>query len=282
MTSKKKYGILNHNYIFFRGEEQPPRYWEEKSMSLTRRMLREMSLADDQIEAIIEAHTEVVNGLKDERDKLKDNIASLKESANSAQEEKNKLNEEIEKLHTENDKLRGESENLKADAEKQKANAEKLKAEADKLPAVEEEIKSLKEQLSESEKKHSDLEKEIEDYKTQQSEAATLAAKENAYKEMLKEAGVSKKRIDSVLRVTNFDNVELDEDGKLKDRDKIVESVKSEWSDFIETKRTDGADVKKPPVDGSGGKLTKEEILKIKDTSERQQKIAENHELFGF
>ena len=251
-------------------------------MSLTRRMLKEMSLADDQIEAIIEGHTEVVNSLKDERDKLKDSIAELKEEVSSAQEEKGKLNERAGKLHEENGKLKSDLEQAKADTEKLNAEIAKLKTETEKLATVEEETKTLKGKLSESEQKYSNLEKEIEDYKSKQSEAEALAVKENAYKEMLKEAGVSKKRIDSVIRVTNFDDVEVDENGKLKNKDKIVETVKSEWADFIETRRVDGADTKTPPANSGNGKLTKNDILKIADTTERQKAIAENHELFGF
>jgi hypothetical protein len=103
----------------------------------------------------------------------------------------------------------------------------------------------------------------------------------DAYKEMLKEAGISEKRIPAVLRVADLSGVKLDEDGNIKDKDKLVESVKEEWSDFIQAKGAKGADTKTPP-DNNGGTLTKDDILKIKDAGERQQKIAENHELFGF
>ena len=42
-----------------------------------------------------------------------------------------------------------------------------------------------------------------------------------------------------------------------------------------------GAKVDNPPKTGKATK-TKEEIMAIKDTAERQAAIAENHEAFGF
>lgn len=188
-------------------------------------MLKGMSLTDEQIDTIIEAHSETVDALKDERDKFK--------------------------------------------------------ADAEKLASVQKELDELKATGGDYEKKYAELKKEYDEYKAGQDAIAEKTAKETAYKEMLKSAGVSEKRIASIMRVTNLADIKLDKDGKLKDHDKLVESVKSEWSDFIDTKRTEGADTKTPPESG-GGKMTKDDILKIKDTAERQQAIAENHELFGF
>lgn len=71
------------------------------------------------------------------------------------------------------------------------------------------------------------------------------------------------------------------EEGKIKDADKLTESIKKEWSDFITVQQTSGAQTQTPPSN-TGGKLTKEEILKIKDSTQRQKAIAENMELFGY
>ena len=194
-------------------------------MSITRKMLKGMSLTDEQIDTIIEAHSETVEALKEERDKLK--------------------------------------------------------ADAEKLTAVQKELDSIKGTNGDFEQKYNDLKKEYDKYKADQEAIAEKTAKETAYREMLKSAGIPEKRIASVMRVTNLSDIKLDKDGKIKDLDKVVETVKSEWADFIDTKTEKGADTKTPPADG-GAKLTKDDILKITDTAERQQKIAENHELFGF
>lgn len=195
-------------------------------MALTRKMLKGMGLTEDQIDTIIEAHTDTVNALKDERDKYKED--------------------------------------------------------AEKLDGVQKELSDLKNKGDDGfEKKYNDLKKEYDDYKAEQDAKASKAAVESAYKAMLKEAGISEKRIASVLRVTDLSGVKLDKDGKLKDKDKLVDDVKAEWADFIETSGTKGADTATPPKN-NGGKMTKDDILKIKDASERQQAMAENHELFGF
>jgi hypothetical protein len=127
------------------------------------------------------------------------------------------------------------------------------------------------------------LKSEFEDYKKDISAKETKESREKAYKELLKEAGVSEKRLDTVLKAErpNIEGFEMGDDGKFKDHDKILEGIKTEWSDFIVTKETHGADTSTPPSNNGGGKLTKDEILKIKDAGERQQAIKDNHELFG-
>jgi hypothetical protein len=60
-----------------------------------------------------------------------------------------------------------------------------------------------------------------------------------------------------------------------------VEGIKDEWADFITTQGTVGASTSTPPTNNGGTTMTRDEILAIKDTSARQQAIAEHHELFG-
>ena len=129
--------------------------------------------------------------------------------------------------------------------------------------------------------KYDAMKDEFEAYKKDISAKETKATKDSAYKELLKQAGVSEKRLDAVLKVTDVSSLEMGEDGKFKDSDKILENIKNEWADFITTKETHGADTATPPSNNGGGKMSKADIMKIKDTSERQKAIAENHELFG-
>ena len=133
------------------------------------------------------------------------------------------------------------------------------------------------------EKEHSDFEA----YKKEQSEQANKNAIKDAYRKLLKEAGVSEKRIDTVMRVTEWKDISLDKEGKLKDADKLTESIKSDWADFITSTNTSGAKTQTPPAT-SGGKLTRADIYKkddrghyILNASERQKAIAENAESFN-
>jgi len=163
--------------------------------------------------------------------------------------EKKRYNDKL----TEIDALKGEKQN----AEDKATSAEKWKT---KYDAMKDEFEAYKKDISAKESK---------------------ATRDNAYKELLKQAGVSEKRLDSVLRVSDVASLEMGDDGKFKDSEKILENIKNEWADFITTKETHGAETATPPSNNGGGKMTKADIMKIKDTSERQKAIAENHELFG-
>lgn len=129
--------------------------------------------------------------------------------------------------------------------------------------------------------KYDALKDDFEAYKKDVSAKESKATRESAYKKLLKEAGVSEKRIDAVLKVSDVDSLEMEDDGSFKDSNKILDSIKEEWSDFITTTETRGAKTATPPK-STNVKMTKEEIMKIEDDGERQKAIAENHDLFGF
>lgn len=193
-------------------------------MALTRAMLKGMQLTEEQVSAIIEEHSNTVQGLKDE--------------------------------------------------------IKKYKADAEKLPEVQKELDKLKEGDGNNwEKKYNDEHKAFEDYKKEVADKEATAKVRSAYRKLLVENGVGEKHVDAVLRVTDFSNVKIDKEGKLENADKLTESIKSEWAGFITTTGTKGAPVDNPPG-GSKATMTKDEIMKIKDTSERQKAIAENIDLF--
>lgn len=84
-------------------------------------------------------------------------------------------------------------------------------------------------------------------------EAEKLAnAKNTAYTALLKDLKISEKRIPSILKVTNMDELELNKDGTLKNADKLKESAKVEWADFVVVESEKGADVKNPPANNGG------------------------------
>lgn len=125
-------------------------------------------------------------------------------------------------------------------------------------------------------------EKALTDYKAQQTQKDAHAAKEAKFRELLKSAGVLDKYADRVVRLSgeDIDKLELDEKGEVKDAKKHTDSLKVDWSDFVGTTTTTGAKVDTPPTN-TGSKMTKEQIINIKDASERQAAIAANPEAFG-
>ena len=198
-------------------------------MALTRKMLKAMGIEDEKVEQIIEAHTETVTALKDERDAFK--------------------------------------------------------ADAEKLPAVQKELDELKATDNKEDTykvKYDALKEEFDSFKKEQSEKELRVKKEQAYKVLLQEAGVSEKRVDAVLKVSDIDSIELNEDGSVKDADSLKKGIETEWEDFIVRKETQGTQTPTPPQGSGKVYKSKEEIMSIKDTRERQQAISENHELFGF
>ena len=169
-----------------------------------------------------------------------------------------------------------------------KDEAEKYKADAEKLQSAQKELKEAREAMANGDKSPykvkyeakveeiTELQKQFDDFKADVEAKAITAKKTDAYRKLLKEAGVSEKRIDAVLRVSPIDDLEIDKDGNAKDAEKLTEAIKSEWADFIVDVSEQGAKTATPPDNNGGRKvLTKEEILKIQDTSERQKAWAE-------
>lgn len=160
----------------------------------------------------------------------------------------------------------------------------KVKAEAEKLPGVQAELDKLKEGLGDEDSYRAKYEKEhkdFEDYKAQQVAKETKATKTAKYRALLKEAGVSDKRLDAVLKVSDIDGIKLDKDGNVEDSGKLIETIKNDWSDFIVKEDTKGARTNNPPG-SNGSKLTKEDIYKtdekgrfVMDAQARQAALAE-------
>lgn len=160
-----------------------------------------------------------------------------------------------------------------------------LKADAEKLKDVQTKLSELEAQQDKNkdwEAKYKAEHTAFESYKTEQTKAKDHAAKLEAYKPILKEAGISDSIAKLVIAASGdiVDGITL-EDGNIKDKDALTKTVKEKFAEYISNPDTKGAHTQNPP-DNSGGKKTKEEIMKIKDSVERQKAIAENHELFGF
>ena len=171
---------------------------------------------------------------------------------------------------------------LKEERDNYKADAEKLADVQKKLTKAEETIAKKGDGETVLKEDFDKLKDEYDKYKAGIDAEKLHTAKETAFRELLKTAGVSEKRIASVLKVTDIDGVEIDKDGKIKDAEKHTEDVKKEWADFIETTTTQGAKTANPPANnGKGTGKTKEEILAIKDGALRRQEMAANPHLFG-
>lgn len=142
-----------------------------------------------------------------------------------------------------------------------KEERDSYKDDAEKLPEVQKELDKAKQQIEEAEKsdekdkwkvKYDAIKEEYDNYKSGVDAEKSKQKKSDAYRELLKEAGVSEKRIPAVLRVTDLDKLEFDEEGKIKDSDKVKENIKTEWADFITKEQTQGANTQTPPTEQGG------------------------------
>lgn len=165
-----------------------------------------------------------------------------------------------------------------------KEERDKFKADAEKLPTVEAERDELKAKLEGGDpykEKYEALQAEYDKFKADVDAKATTAMKEKALRGMLRDIGISEKRMDTIVKVTDIDAIELDETGAMKDGDTMRESLKAEWGDFITATRTEGATSPNPPANTGKATMTKEQIRAIADPVARQKAMAENPSLFG-
>lgn len=166
--------------------------------------------------------------------------------------------DEIINAHTETvNALKEEKDNLQKDLDSLKSDSKNAEALQKDLDKATEELEKLKK--ADWEQKYKDIKSEYDSFKNDTEAKATKAKKETAYKQLLVDAGVSAKRIDSIIKVSgaNINDIEFDDDGNIKDADKLTESVKTEWADFIPTTHEQGASVAKPPANNGGSDAKK-------------------------
>jgi len=171
---------------------------------------------------------------------------------------------------------------------KAKEELKEAKSKADTLPDVQKELDELKAQVEADNKAregkdYDALKQEFDTYKAEVQEKAVKSAKEKAVRGLLSDMNMSDKGTYMFMEYGYPKiSVELDDEGKLKDATAIRQVIKKDFGEYIPKIETKGADTKTPPTDGKGGASakTREEIMAIKDTTARQQAIAENLELF--
>ena len=169
-----------------------------------------------------------------------------------------------------------------------KADVDRYKADAEKLPGVQKELDELKGKGDDGYKaKYESEHQAFEDYKKTVDAEKTTAAKEKAVEAVLKKIGVSEKRLQSVAKLAKADGLldalELDDDGAVKEADKLEKSLKDSYSDYIVTTSTQGANTANPPANSGGAKLTMADIYKkdekgryVMDYEARLKAIEEN------
>lgn len=144
-----------------------------------------------------------------------------------------------------------------------KDERDRFKEDAEKLPEVQKELDELKDAAEKNKDnpykaQYDDLKKEYDDYKADVQARETKTKKETAFRGLLKKAGVLEKRIDSIVKVSTFDGIDLDDNGDVKNADDLVAKLKEEWADFIPIEEKKGAETDNPPKgEGKGGTMSR-------------------------
>lgn len=195
-------------------------------MALTRKLLKGMSLTDEQMDTIIEAHAETVDGLKGR-------ISDLEEQVKD-------------------------------------------------IPGIQKKLEQAEAALADAEnggwkEKHDNVKKEFDEYRKAQTEKETKAAKEAAVRAYFESKNIAGKCLEIAMRGCRDEIEALElEDGKIKDASALDALIAGDFSGLVGTNSVRGADTANPPANTGGTTArTREEILKIKDTSERQKAWAD-------
>lgn len=164
---------------------------------------------------------------------------------------------------------------------------EALKKERDEAKEAADRSEKLEQQLREANEK---LEKagdaarvqaDFDAYKQQIEGEKTAASRKAVMASVLRDqVGIKRESARNLILATmDMAKYEWDENGKLKNESAVAEALRQEYAEWIASTQTSGMSTATPPA-GSGGRMTRDEIMKIEDTSKRQQAIAENLDLF--
>lgn len=161
-------------------------------MSLTRAFLKGMNLTDEQVNGIIEAHTETVDGLK--------------------------------------------------------AQVARYKADAEKLPGVQKDLDDLRANNGDDWKaKYEKEQGDFAAYKAKVEKDDANRVKEAKLRKIAKDAGLSEKGIEKAVKYADWDKIELDENGEIKDAPGKVKALREEWPEHIVTKVENNDPTPTPP-----------------------------------
>ena len=141
---------------------------------------------------------------------------------------------------------------LKSQRDKAQTDADGLRKKADQVEGLEKQIKDLK-SGEDFKAKYDSEHQAFEDYKKQIAAEAEMKNIKAAYRQLLLDERINEKRVDSVLKLTDFSGMKLGEDGKLANVDALKENIGKEWGEFKVQTRERKQTVPTPPVSGTPG-----------------------------
>ena len=170
----------------------------------------------------------------------------------------------------------------KTDLDAIKEERDAALAENKTLAAAKTELDALKAQPEDGFKaKYEKVKADFDKFKADTEAEKALAAKKAAFAEICKDAGLNENGVAKALKYADWNTVELDEAGKVKDAKTHIKNLREEWSEHVENKTTLGASTPTPPANNGGSLKSREEIYKTDDhghfvltATQRQEAIA--------
>jgi hypothetical protein len=141
---------------------------------------------------------------------------------------------------------------LKAQRDKAQNDVKELQTKVDAIPGLETQIKDLKSGVD-YKAKYDEEHKAFEDYKNQIAAEAELAKVKAAYRKLLVDEKINEKRVDSVLKLTDFSEMKLDKEGNLENLDALKDNIGKEWGEFKVVTKERKQTVATPPGNGNQG-----------------------------
>lgn len=139
-----------------------------------------------------------------------------------------------------------------------KEKAKKFEADAQKVADLEKELDAVRKEAEKNdwqgkyEKEHNDFEA----YKKDVSAKELVEKTKSAYKKLLSECKIGDKYVESILRVTDFGKMKLNEDGSLVEADNLKKAIESDYSGFVTVQEKKPSGQPETPPDGEGSKGT--------------------------
>jgi hypothetical protein len=163
-----------------------------------------------------------------------------------------------------------------------KEDIQRYKADAEKLPGVQKELDDLKKDNGDDFKARYEKERQdFQAYKDGIAKKEAAAAKEKAARAYFESKGIPAKSMGLVIRGAKGEIESLELDGeKIKDASALDSLLDGDYKGLIGKVKESGMNTQNPP-ETSGSKMTKEQIMAIKDTAQRQKAMFDNAELFG-
>ena len=112
-----------------------------------------------------------------------------------------------------------------------KKDRDTYKAEAEKVPGLQRELETHK-GGEDFKAKYESEHQAFETYKADIAKKAQLEKVQAAYRKLLLDEKISEKRLDGIIRLTDFDKIRLDKDGNLEDVKALRENIGKEWGEY--------------------------------------------------